>query len=110
MIKKPLDGLRRIERRKLMQRQRKPRRPKRAELQIADRQKHGKAKLPELFDKRLGAKCIRAACHVQQGQPAAGPCEIGPPEPLMPPQEIVAPCFRAPAKIWGPCRSEPRAC
>src|SRR5438132_1014294 len=110
MIEKPLDGLRRIERRKLMQRGRKPRRAKRAELRIADGQKHCKAKLPELFDKRHGAKRISAACHMQQGQPAAGPREIGPPEPLMPPQKIVAPDLPAPIKIEWPRRSEPRAC
>jgi hypothetical protein len=76
-----------------------------AKIWIADRQQHAKATLPKLFDESRKSKAIGAARRLQQGQAPARPVKIGAAKPLMPPQKIVAPDFRAPVEIKRPCQS-----
>ena len=79
MIEKPLDELRRVERRELVQRWRQARRAERAGRHIADRQKHGEAELSQFFDKRRHGESLRGACGMQQGEPPIRPGEVRPP-------------------------------
>src|ERR1700730_10449503 len=98
-IAKPRHEWRGGERREVVHRWPQARRAERDERHIADRQKHGEAKLSQFFDKRRQGESLSGACRMQQGEPPIRPCEVGPPPPLVAPRKIVAAELSPPIKI-----------